>query len=222
MVRKDEQSMTKRVFAIITGVFIFGIFLALVVLNSFFHENTGLLNERNKVDSLNKELVKENLLLRKRMPSMPQGALIEGMRVAPDPETAQTPAAKYILTLWVKNPTDQEIPAVRGIVYIQGLSEGGHLDTIIVSIPAIAPGERRLFASRPLTLGTPGSKIEIVASLWQEPGVAKLIFALPEAKPTESTPPKKDETKDPKDTKDTQDKSTAGVQTPKADSNNTP
>lgn len=203
---KDEQPMTKKVFAIITVLFIFAVFLGLVVLNSFFQENTALLNDRNKVDKINKQLTKDNLLLRQRVPSLPNGAVIEGMRVSPDPANQPDGPAKYILTLWVKNPTKRDISAINGMIYIQGIGAGARPEILALNTPFIAPGERRLFTSQPLALGAPGGKIEIVASLWQEPGVAKLVFAIPEVKlPAPVVDPKSE----PKPTKE--------GQTPKSD-----
>jgi hypothetical protein len=181
------NTMTKKVFAVIVGIFLLGVLLGLVGLNSFFQENLRLLQERNKVDIANKIITKENMKLRRLVPPVPKGAVIEGMRVSVDPETAKTESPKYILTLWVKNPTDKEILGVRGVLYIQGLGAGSRLEYIPITTPMIAAGERRLFSSDPMTIGGPGSTVEIIASLWSQPGVAKVLYHVPAIKVPEKT-----------------------------------
>lgn len=180
--------MTKKVFGVIIGIFLFSALLGLVGLNSFFQENLRLLQERNKVDRASKLITKENMRLRRLVPPVPKGAVIEGMRVSVDPESAKTESPKYILTLWVKNPTDKEILGVRGVLYVQGLGAGSRLEFIPISTPVIAAGERRLFSSDPMTLGAPGTTVEVLASLWGQPGVAKVAFHIPQVKVVEEKP----------------------------------
>lgn len=179
--------MTKKVFTIMISLFLLAILLALVGLNSFFQENLRLLQERNKVNHTNELLVKENKLLQRQIPPVPKGAVIEGMRVSPDPESANSDSPKYILTFWVKNPTDKEIFGARGILYMQGIGAGSRLEYIPISIPAIAPGERQWFSSEPITLGRPGVTVEVIASLWGEPGIAKTAFRIPYPKVEEKS-----------------------------------
>lgn len=174
--------MTKKVFSIIIGIFLLGALLALVGLNSFFQENLRLLQERNRVDRANKQITQENMILRRKVPPIPKGAVIEGMRVSKDPESAKTESPKYIVTLWVKNPTDAEIPGTRGVLYMQGLGGGSRLEFIPITTPVIAAGERRLFSTDPLAIGAPGTTVEVLASLWGQPGVAKVVFRVPQIK----------------------------------------
>ncbi|HHZ19558.1 MAG TPA: hypothetical protein GX391_03460 [Firmicutes bacterium] len=186
--------MTKKIFAVISGLFLLVSLAMLLAVNSFFRENAKLLSEHKKLVTAKEGLEKEVIDLKKKIPPQPVGAIVEKITIKPAAQAGTDQTPRYTVGFWVVNPTEKTIPPMQGTIVAQQIDAGGvpRWSFWAIQIASIPPGERRNVATNPLALGAPGSNIEVTVSLWNQPGIAKTGYQLPAVEKTEPVPEAKE------------------------------
>ena len=174
--------MSKKVFAIVTSLFLLGGLVSLIAVNSFFRENSRLLIERRELKQENHELIGENQLLKSRIPPTPKGIVVERVGIKEATQTEGNVVPKYTVDFVVKNPTNESVSENQAVLIVQENDNGEYTrwNYSSVKIGSIPPGESRNVVTNPMTLGKPGTSVEVLVTLVDQPGIAKTIFRVPE------------------------------------------
>lgn len=200
--------MSKKISAVVVGLFLLGSMASLIAINSFFRENTRLLKEQKRLIQSNDRLFNSVQSLKKRIPPTPKGCIVESVQIQPLPNTEGTEAPRYTVAFWIKNPTKSLISAIQGVIVAQanGVIDPAHWYYWSMNIGPVAPGERKHVVTNPMVLGKPGASVEVLVTLKGQPGIGKAIHAIPDIapppapvegaqKPGETKPEAKPETK---------------------------
>lgn len=188
--------MSKKLSFIVVGLILLGSTASLLAINSFFRENTRLLQEQKRLINTNNELIQTVESLKRQIPPVPKGAVVEDVTIEPLPDTEGTEAPRYTVAFWIKNPTNQRTEAIQGLIAAQtnGILEPSRWSHWLVNMGPLEPGERKHVVTNPVSLGNPGTTVEVLVTLKGEPGIGKASRGIPAVIPppkpvAELTPP---------------------------------